>query len=145
MKRFHFPLERVRRWRDGQASLEEMKLEQLRGNVLAVREEKQNIALEGERSEQEILGRLRMEGAELESLDSYRFHVRSRIREIENRERQLSVEVEQQRQKAIEARRQAELLERLKHQALVEWQAASDHEQESFAGELYLARWTRHR
>ncbi|MGA2881782.1 MAG: hypothetical protein ABSG13_22755 [Bryobacteraceae bacterium] len=145
MKRFHFPLERVRRWRDGQASLEEMKLEQLRGNASALREQRQNIVLERARSEQEVLGQLRMEGTELQSLDSYRLYIRSKIRDIENRERQVGVQVEQQRQTVIQARRQAELLERLKRKALDEWQAANDREQESFAAELHLARWTRHR
>jgi hypothetical protein len=45
----------------------------------------------------------------------------------------------------IQARRDAELLERLKRKALAEWQAASDREQESLATELYLAKRVRQR
>ena len=46
MKRFHFPLERVRRWREGQAALEEMKLEQLLGNLAGLRLERETIEVE---------------------------------------------------------------------------------------------------
>jgi flagellar biosynthesis chaperone FliJ len=145
MKRFHFPLDRVRRWREGQAGLEEMKLEQLRGNWEALREERQNIETERTRSEQEVLGQSTIGASELQSLDAYRLHSRARIRDIENREGQAETLMAQQGQRVIEARRNAELLERLKQKAREEWQAASDKEQESFAAELYLGRWMRRR
>lgn len=145
MKRFHFPLDRVRRWREGQAGLEEMKLEQLRGNLAALREEKQNIEVARTRSEQEVLKQPTIGASELQSLDSYRLHARSKIRDIEKREGQAETLMAQQRQRVIEARRNAELLERLKQKAREEWQAASDGEQESFAAELYLGRWMRRR
>ncbi len=145
MKRFQFSLDRVRRWRAGQATLEEAKLEHLRGNLQALREEKQNIETERGRSEREVLGQASIKATDLASLDAYRLHARSRIRDIENRQRQAEVQVEQQRQRVIEARRSAELLERLLEKAREAWQAASDREQESFAAELYLAKWRRRR
>ena len=145
MKRFRFPLERVRRWRAGQATLEELKLEQLRKQQAKLREEKQGIETERARSEQEVLGQPSMDAGELQSLDAYRLHARSKVREIENRERQAETQVAEQRQCVIQARRNAELLERLKQKTLDEWSAASDREQEGLAAELYLARWPRHR
>ncbi len=81
MKRFQFPLDRVRRWRAGQAALEELKLEQLRGNLEALREEKQNMARERSESEREVLGQASMAATELQSLDAYRLHARDKIRE----------------------------------------------------------------
>jgi hypothetical protein len=43
----------------------------------------------------------------------------------------------------LEARRQFELLDDLREKALAKWKAASDKEQETLAGELFLARSTR--
>ena len=145
MKRFHFPLERVRRWREGQAALEEMKLEQLQGNLAALRLEKENIEVERSRSQKELLDQPFVQAIELESLDAYRLHAQIKIHNIENRELEVAAQVEQQRQRLVEKRRDAELLERLKRKSWDEWQAASDREQESLASELHLARLTRHR
>jgi hypothetical protein len=145
MKRFLFPLERVRHWRAGQARLEEMKLEQLQGNLVALREERQNIEIQRAQSELQVLGQPSMQASELQSLDAYRVHARTKIQDIGNRERQAEVLVEEQRQRVIQAQRNAELLERLKQKALDEWRVASDREQESLAGELYLAKRVRRR
>jgi hypothetical protein len=145
MKRFHFPLERVRQWREGQAALEELKLEQLLQNVAALERRKESVANERARSERQLLAQETLEGGELGNLDAYRLSSRDKIRDIENRKRQVLTQVEQQRQRVIGARRDAELLERLKQKAREAWQAASDCEEEALAGELYLARLTRHR
>jgi hypothetical protein len=45
----------------------------------------------------------------------------------------------------MEARRQAELLERLREKALGQWRAAANKEQEDLASELFLAKQTRNR
>jgi len=67
----------------------------------------------------------------------------TKIRDLENRVRNAEAQAEQQRQKVVEARRQAELLEKLKGRALAEWQAASGREEETLASELYLANHVR--
>ena len=145
MKRFQFPLERVRRWRAGQAALEELKLEQLREQQTRLEEEKRSIQRERANSERDVLGLPVMEATELQNLDAFRVHARDKIREFENRERQAAAQIEQQVERVMEARRNAELLERLKQEAGAAWQRASDREQESLATELYLAQWTRRR
>jgi hypothetical protein len=143
MKRFQFSLDRVRSWRAGQAALEGLKLEQLRENLEALKMARRNIAVERSSSEQAVLGQPSIDASELQSLDAYRLHARARIRDIENRERQIEAQLEQQRQRVIIARRDAELLERLKRKALDEWQAASGREQENLAAELFLAKRAR--
>jgi hypothetical protein len=145
MKRFQFSLDRVRSWRAGQVALEGLKLEQLRENLEALKKERRNIHMERSRSELEVLRQPSIEAAELQSLDAYRLHARSKIRDLENRERQMEAQVEQQRQRVTVARRDAELLERLKRKALGEWQMASNREQETLAAELYLAKRVRSR
>jgi hypothetical protein len=140
MKRFSFPLERVRLWRAGQAAVEELKLEHLREALSKLQQEKQGIQTERASSDRQVLGQPSIEASELESLGLYRLHTRNRIREIENRERQAEVKVDAQRQRVIEARRAAELLHRLQRKAMEEWRTASDREQETLATELYLAK-----
>ncbi len=140
MKRFSFPLERVRLWRAGQAALEELKLEHLREALSRLQQEKQGIQTERASSHRQVLGQLSIQAAELESLDVYRLHSRNRIREIENRERQAAQQLDAQRRRVIEARRAAELLDRLRRKAMEEWRTASDREQETLATELYLAK-----
>lgn len=142
MKRFLFPLDRVRLWRAGQAALEELKLEQLGIQMAKMSEDMRSAQAERTESEHEVLRQPAMEATELQNLDAYRLFTRDKIRDIENRRHQLEVQADEQRQRVIRARRDAELLERLKRKAVEEWQAASQKEQESFAAELYLARWT---
>jgi hypothetical protein len=140
MKRFSFPLERVRLWRAGQAALEELKLEHLREALSKLQQEKRGIQTERASSDRQVLGQPSIEASEIESLGVYRLHTRNRIREIENRERLAGVQVEAQRQRVFEARRAAELLDRLQRKAKEEWRTASDREQETLATELFLAK-----
>jgi hypothetical protein len=60
---------------------------------------------------------------ELHHLDSYRLHVRSQLRDLENREGGCEAQVVAQRQRVLEARRLFELLDRLRNKALAEWRA----------------------
>lgn len=145
MKRFVFPLERVRRWRAEQAALEELKLEQLVAELNRIRQEKRSVKNDRLRNEQEILGQKSILAVDLQSLDDYRVFTRNKIRDTENRERKAEAMILEQRQRVIEARRRAELLERLKSKTLDEWETANDREQEALAGELYLAKLKRRR
>ena len=82
-----------------------------------------------------------MEAGELQALDAYRLHVRSRVEKLETRRGEVLAEIERQRERLVEARRRAELLERLKTRMIDAWQAAADREEETLASELYLAKW----
>jgi hypothetical protein len=145
MKRFQFPLDRVRRWRAGQAALEELKLEQLREQVTRLREDGRRIEAERANSQRELLGQRTMEATDLQCLDEYRVHARNKMRGIENHALQVEAQASGQLRRVVEARRNAELLERLKQKALEEWQAASGREQENLATELFLAKRGRKR
>ncbi|HMD49758.1 MAG TPA: hypothetical protein VKG79_11695 [Bryobacteraceae bacterium] len=140
MKRFHFPLDRVRRWRSEQASVEEMKLGQLGDRLAALGEAKRCVQLARTQSEQEVLGQPFIEAYEVQSLEDYRIHTRFQIRDIENQQRQCEEQIVVQRQRVIEARQKAELLEKLKQKALAEWLVANNREEEALATELFLAK-----
>jgi hypothetical protein len=140
MKRFNFPLDRVRRWRLEQLNVEELKLQQLRDELESLAASKRLIQEELTETQREVLGQAYMQCVELETLDSYRIYSRGRIRDLENREWERGTKVIEQRAKVIEARRQFELLEQLRKKSFNAWKTAVDKEQEDLAAELFLAR-----
>jgi flagellar export protein FliJ len=143
MKRFQFPLDRVRRWRQEQASLEESKLQQLFGQLEGLAAEKAMAARDRAASDRSVLEQASIDASELQALDAYRSHVRTTIGKIEERQLEVTAQIEAQRQRLMEARRQAELLEHLKTKMFGEWQTLVGREEETVAGELYLAKWQR--
>src|SRR5260370_33021844 len=140
MKRFNFPLDRVRRWRLEQLNVEELRLQQLRAELEGLAASRRLIQDELTQTQRQVLGQAYMQSSELETLDSYRVHIRGRVRELENCEREQGVKLIEQRTKVIEARRQFELLEQLRKKSLGAWKTAADKEQEDLAAELFLAR-----
>jgi uncharacterized protein Smg (DUF494 family) len=145
MKRFLFPLETVRRWRLERAGIEELKLRQILGEMQKLSAAKVVIEAEMAQTARDVLGQRSMRPFELESLDSFRVHGRGQIRNLENQEQQCEARVIAQRTQVLEARRQFELLERLRQKAMNAWRAAGNKEQEELAAELFLAKSIRQR
>jgi hypothetical protein len=145
MKRFEFPLEPVRRWRLERTGIEELKLRQILAERHKLAAMKAQIQSELAQTVLQVLGQSSMQPLELQSLDSFRLYVRGRVRDLENQERQCEAKIVEQRNQVLEARRQFELLERLREKAVTEWQAAGDKEQEELAAELFLAKSIRER
>ena len=145
MKRFDFPLERVRRWRSEQASLEELKLQQLIASRATGSGAVASGKIEDERAaDRKCCRRLHSKRPNFISLDAYRLHVRQAASPIWTiAQRQCEAQIAKQRQRVIEARRQFELLDRLRNKALAEWRAGSNKEQEDLAAELFLAKSVR--
>jgi hypothetical protein len=145
MKRFEFPLELVRRWRLERVGIEELKLRQVLAEKHKLAAMKAQIQSEMTKTTQQVLGQSSMQPLELQSLDSFRLYVRGRVRDLENLERQCEAKIVEQRNHVLEARRQFELLERLRQKAMTEWRAAGNKEQEEMAAELFLAKSIRER
>jgi flagellar export protein FliJ len=145
MKRFAFPLETVRRWRLERVDIEELKLRQILAEKQRLAATKVQIQSEVAETVRQVLGQTSVPSLELESLDSFRLYVRGRIRDLENQERQCEARIVEQRNKVLEARRQFELLERLRKKAFTEWRVAGNKEQEAMAAELFLAKSIRER
>lgn len=145
MKRFSFPLETVRSWRLERAGIEELKL----GGILAEKQKlaaaKAQIQSEMAQTARQVLEQASIMPLDLENLDSFRLHVRRRVHDLENQERECEARIVKQRNKVLEARRQFELIERLKQKAWTEWRAAGNKEQEDMAAELFRAKSVRAR
>jgi hypothetical protein len=145
MKRFQFSLETVRRWRLERVGVEELKLRQILAEEHKLAAMKVQIQSELAQAVQQVIRQSSMQPLELESLDSFRLYVRGRVRNLESQERQCGAKIIEQRNQLLEARRQFELLERLREKAMKEWQAAGNKEQEELAAELFLAKSIRER
>jgi hypothetical protein len=145
MKRFQFPLETIRRWRLERVGIEELKLRQILAEKHKLAAIKAQIQSEIAQTLQQVLGQSSMRPLELESLDSFRLYVRGRVRDLDRQERQCEAKIVEQRNHVLEARRQFELVERLREKALTEWRAAGNKEQEEMAAELFLAKSIRER
>jgi len=145
VRRFHFPLDRVRRWRSEQASIEELKLQQLRAEAARLLAAKLALEREAASSAQQVLAQPFFDPMELTTLDAYRTHLRRRAAELDAHRHQMEARIAEQREHVIEARRQFELLDRLHGKAWREWLAASNKEQEELASELFLAQSGRER
>jgi hypothetical protein len=143
MKRFHFPLERVRRWRLEQLNVKELKLQKVRGDRQLLAEAKQQTRDGLAKSRNDVLSQPSVLGLELENLDAYGIHVREMVRGFEKLEQEAEAKVVEQRNRVLEARRQFELLDGLRVKALAKWRAEGDREQETLAAELFLSKSTR--
>ncbi len=145
MKRFEFSLETVRRWRRERAGVEELILRQMLAEKQKVAAARAQIERESAQTVRELLAQPMVGSLDLESLDSYRLYVRGKVRDFEHQEEQCDKRIAAQRERVVEARRQSELLERLRQKAWAEWRAAGNKEQEEMAAELFLAKTVRER
>jgi len=140
VKRFQFPLERVLRWRAGQASVEELKLRQLLDETRRLESVRRGLESDVKAAESRVLAGSSIEAIELTSLGSYRLHARRKIRDLDKLRLEQQAKIVDQRQRVMEARRHSELLERLRGKTFEEWRSAVNREQETLAAELFLAK-----
>lgn len=140
MKRFRFPLERVKKWREDQAGLEEMRLQTLYSEIGNLEAEQRRIAAETEQSCRGILRQAAVSAQELSTLEDYRLYAARESRRIAARRRDVEARIVEQRRRVLDARRKCQLLDGLRDKALISWTAAQDKEQEDLAAELFLAK-----
>jgi hypothetical protein len=140
MKRFRFPLERVRKWRQDQAGLEEMRLQALYSDIGNLHAEQRRIAEETEQSCRGILQQSTVSAQDLATLEDYRLYTARENRRIAARKRDIEARIVEQRRRVLDARRKCQLLDGLRDKALISWTASQDKEQEDLAAELFLAK-----
>jgi len=142
VKKFSFPLETARRWRERQAEMEEGRLQALFAEKRAI--ERRTAALADELlAEHRRIEDRSSEARELALLDAFRTWVNREKRRLGALRAECERRIAAQQAALVEARRRFQLVDRLKEKALVEWHAANAKEQEDLAAELYLARRVR--
>ena len=143
MKRFNFRLDQVRKWRQDQAELEEMRLQQLYRQLRALEVRRKEIAAEADSSRRALVVQQSVTAEELSFLEAFRAYANDQIRQLGEKEREMEVRIKEQRQCLLEAHRRSQLLDGLRDKALVTWTAECNKEQEEVAAELFLAKRNR--
>jgi hypothetical protein len=146
MKKFRFPLERVRHYRQVQLEVEEAKLEQLFVRLRELDRFEKELEAQLRASEDDVrlcAARGEAEPALLAAMADFRDFVRRMGDKIQTARRQLEIELGQQRLRVVRASQNVKILDKLKSARRKEWQAEVDREIETVASENFLARWNR--
>ena len=143
MKRFSFRLEQVRKWREDQAELEEMRLEQLHAALRMIEAQRCEIAAAAEASRRAVLAQPSVTAVELSSIEAVHEYTKQEMRRLHLEEQNVKARIEEQRQVVLEARRRFQLLDGLREKSLLAWTAARDKEEEELGAELFLSRLAR--
>ncbi len=141
MTRFQFRIESVLNWRRTQLDAEEARLKQLVAERAQADREIASLDTERARAEMQMREARAIPAGELWALAGYREGARRRAAALQGKRRECDLRVDAQRQKVAEARRRFRLLERLRERRWAEWEYLEQREQESLAGDAYLARW----
>jgi len=143
VNRFHFPLAKVRDFRQRQLEIEEAKLEALHAERQALAAESAHLERETEQTRLSLMVTGVVEAQELVACDRYLRQLSAGKKRLSARLEDWQARADKQQQAIVEARRRVRLLEKLEERKLREWQAGADREQENLASELYLAKWKR--
>ena len=143
MKSFDFPLDKVRLYREKQAQIEESKLERLYTGRRTVEARRDTLNRHRSETERSLLSAQYANAAELAALDRWGRFVEQQNQVFAKQLAQCDAEIAAQRARVMEARRQFQLLDKLKEKRVAIWRAACDRELEQQAAESYLARWSR--
>lgn len=143
MKKFSFPLGRALDWRAAQARIEESKLEQLYAELRTIDARERALLDQRAEADKMILGAASVTSLELASVDQFRRFTLMEHTRLERIRSQCAERIAAQLRVVIEKRRAVKLIERLHDRRFSEWKRELDREQESQAGENYLANWNR--
>ncbi len=147
MKRFEFPLERVRQYRKLQLDTEHARLEQAQARLNAVDAMIVDLHRQEKQEEQESRHDRTQGGhkAVEHALQHTRFtsYLLRMAQMLDQQRVQVAQALESQRLILLEARRKFEILVRFRQSIRAEWQAEFNREQENLAGELFLAKQAR--
>lgn len=145
MPAFPFRMRRVLEWRRTELGLEENKLRQIAARVQELDLTAKRLDLTRVRAEETVRQSRSAEAADLWALAAYRRRVLSELQVLGEQKRRAEQEMTFQREKVAAADRQCRLLEKLEERQCAQWQAQSLREQETLAGESFLAAWNRRR
>lgn len=145
MKRFAFPLERVRQWRSLQVDLEFTRLQKLFDDRARLDQYAAELERQVRKAEYRLAAAVAagngVDGGQLSRLDDFHIYANRQRHLLTAQREEIDRQIDEQRRRLIGARRDFLLLERLKQKARQAWDQEYSKELESLAGELYLARW----
>ena len=145
MQRFQFRLDRVLEWYRKKLRMEETRLADCLGLVLAAERKIARMQAERDAVERELLGRSAIPAEDFLNLGRYRLRAKKEAIEAVEERRQRVQSAAEQRARVQRARQRVKLLEKMRDRRLEEHTAAFGRELENAASEGYLARWSQSR
>jgi len=145
MGRFHFPLDRVLRWRSLEFALEQAKLKRLGQEQIRLQMQVASLGAERSRLGASVVTLPDARGEDLRAMVGYGANLRRRAEKLTKLSTRCERELAAQKKKYNEAKQRLQLLEELRERKLAEWHYEQGQALESLAAESYLSTWNRER
>jgi flagellar export protein FliJ len=141
VRRFDFPLERLRLWRQKQLEAEEEKLRRLLAEAYAMEAELRRLASEEEAAVRAVMELAAVTVEQLSWVRQWREYARRETRRLNACLAELQHRIEDQKQLVLEAYRRIESLDQLKQRQFAEWAIEAGKEEQAAVEELVVSRW----
>ena len=141
MKKFSFPLDKLRNYRQMRFQQEEARLQRMLAEIQFLEQQRQALLAEEQRAVDRVRELSVIPVEDLVSLDLFRQwseHERSRMKAAVSELRQ---QLERQRGIVVQSKRELEMLAHLRDRSHMAWQRAAEQELESNVAELVTSRW----
>lgn len=145
MARFHFPLDRVIRWRSIEFALEQAKLKRLGQEQIRLQMQAAALGAEKAKLGASIVTLPDPHGEDLRAMVDYGAVLRRRAQKLGELRTRSERDLGVQKKRYNEAKRRLQLLEELRERKLAEWRYEQALELETLAAESYLSNWNRER
>ena len=143
MKKFQFTLETALRWRQMKADQEKAKVEAIAGEITRIDNAKLALDQEILRIDREMKAPGGTIGRDLHAFDAFVSYASERRILLEARKLECRRRLEEQQRYYMEARREAELLIKLKTRRHAAWEREAAAELEALAADAYIAKLIR--
>jgi len=145
MARFHFPLEKVLRWRLAQLAVEEAKQKKLLQEQVQLQTFAAQLGVEKTKLSSSLGTLPDLRGEDLRAVTAYSLRLKRLAENIDEQSARCERNLAAQRKKCRDAERRCRLLEELKDRKAAEWRYQQERDLETLASEVYLANWERDR
>ena len=145
MARFHFPLDRVIRWRSIEFALEQAKLQRLGQEQIRLQMQAAALGAEKAKLGASIVTLPDPHGGDLRAMVDYGAVLRRRAQKLGELRTRSERDLAVQKKRYNEAKQRLQLLEELRERKLAEWRYEQGLELEMLAAESYLSNWNRER
>jgi len=145
MGRFHFPLDRVIRWRSLEFSLEQAKLKRLGQEQIRLQMQAAALGEEKAKLAASVVTLPDPRGEDLRAMVDFGVVLRRRAQKLGELKTRSDRDLALQKKKYNEAKQRLQLLEELRERKLAEWRYQQGLELETLAAESYLSNWNRER
>ena len=145
MTQFHFPLEKVLRWRSLELAAEGARLEQLVREQLRLQTMRADLSAEKSKLDRSLDTLPDLRGADLCAVSAYSLSLKRKAESLGQLVSKCDRDLTEQKKKYRAAKQRFRLLEELRARKYEEWRQEQARELESLATESFLANWNRGR